>query len=239
MQVTVYTTARDENSPLFAFSVGLQLLLWSRRSPQRASRAAVSSHIGTGSKSALWGLKHWPWRAAPAPTTDGNPPANPSSSRAHHYISVTSSSERGCPSPTLPVFLHSFLERNTMLPLSQFPFQRFPTKSSTWPRIRLVAGGHTMLPASKCLWTLRHRETEQYFTAMQPKHGASIPDPTSKAAAVNEARPNRRTPSALQSRPIKTRAQIHWKELLQWFVLSMIQYFLISRPFSYSGLPAE
>lgn len=38
-------------------------------------------HIDSGSKSALWGVKHWHWRAALATKTDGNPPANPSSSR--------------------------------------------------------------------------------------------------------------------------------------------------------------
>lgn len=37
--------------------------------------------IDSGSKSAMWGLKHWPWRAALATKTDGNPPANPSSSQ--------------------------------------------------------------------------------------------------------------------------------------------------------------
>lgn len=49
----------------------------------------------------------------------------------------------------------------------------------TWLCIRLVAGG-TVLSHSKCLWKLRHWKARQYFAAILPKTGASIPDLTSK-----------------------------------------------------------
>lgn len=64
-------------------------------------------------------------------------------------------------------------------PQPYYHFKDFPQNQSTWPRIRLVAGG-TALSDSKCLWKLRHWEATQYSAAIQPKAGASIPDPTSK-----------------------------------------------------------
>lgn len=104
----------------------------------------VSFHIGTGSKSALWGLKHWPWRAAPAPTTDGNPPANPSSSRAHHYISVTSSSEQGFRNAPRPPSLFSCTpsSRETwcFLP-ANFHFKDFPQNRPHGPALDWWQGG--------------------------------------------------------------------------------------------------
>lgn len=89
-------------------------------------------HIGSGSKSALWGLKHWPWRAALATKTDGNPPANPSSSQPI----ITSLWPRVLlpkpPLPPSPRLSFALLERKMMLPPTLLPFQRFPTKSAPY-----------------------------------------------------------------------------------------------------------
>lgn len=136
-------------------------------------------HIDSGSKSALWGLKHWPWRAAQATKTDGNPPANPSSSQPI----ITSLWPRALlPKPPLPPSrLLPVLSRRERwcFPQPYYHFKDFPQNQSTWLHIRPVAGG-TALSDSKRLWKLRHWEAKQYFAAIQPNTGVSIPDPTSK-----------------------------------------------------------
>lgn len=92
---------KKRNGTSLAFPLGRLALLRARThrhthtkcyhpplSPHPAARSLRSHtccpfyfHIDSGSKSSLRGMKHWHWRAALATKTDGNPPANPCSSR--------------------------------------------------------------------------------------------------------------------------------------------------------------
>lgn len=163
----------------------------------------VSFHIGTGSKSALWGLKHWPWRAAPAPTTDGNPPANPSSSRAHHYISVTSSSEQGFRNAPRPPSLFSCTpssrETRCFLP-ANFHFKDFPQNRPHGPALDWWQGGtQCCLLPNVC----ESEDTGRRSNILPPCSQNTGQVFLTRLQKLNEVRLNRHTPSALQSRPIK------------------------------------
>lgn len=88
-------------------------------------------HIDCGSKSAQWGLKHWPWRGPRATRTDGNPLANPSSSQPI----ITSLWPRALlPKPPLPLssslLVHSVREKDdaflNLITISKIPYKISP-----------------------------------------------------------------------------------------------------------------
>lgn len=196
-------------------------------------------HVGSGRKSALWGLKHWPWRAALATKTDGNPPANPSSSQPI----ITSLWPRAllpkAPPPLpnyLPVLLLPLLSLRERWCFPYYHFKHFPQSQTTWPHISVVAGG-AVLSDSKCLWKLRQWETKRYFAVIQPNTSTySWPD-FKVAAGSGEARPNRHGLTTLQRRPVKTHihgftARNSFNDLLfPWFNTLLLQHSVF-----YSGL---
>lgn len=160
-------------------------------------------HIDSGSKSAPWGLKHWPWRAALATKTDGNPPANPSSSQPI----ITSQWPRALlPNPPLSLFLLPPLSRRERrcFPQPYYHFKDFPTKSAHMASALVwwQGGGDGALRFQMSL-KVKTLGGEAVFCCFPAKHRGKYSWPDFKVAVGSAARLNRHALSALQSRPIK------------------------------------
>lgn len=154
--------------------------------------------------------------------TDGNPPANPDSSRPI----ITSL----CPGVLLPrppfsLPLSVSCGERWCFPQTYYHFKDVPQNQCTWPRIRAMAEGKTRSD-SKCRGKLRHWEAKKYLFAVQPKTGVRIPDPTSKLQ--RGAKLNRHARAAPQFRPIEEKRGAFTEKSSQWCALSMIQYFVVA-----------
>lgn len=196
-------------------------------------------HNGSGSKSAPWGLKHWPPRAALATKTDGNPPANPSTSQPI----ITSLWPRALlpnphpppPRPNyLPVLLLSLLSKRkddaSLITISKISHKIRPHG----PTLAPWQGGHSALRFQMSL-IVKTVGGEAIFCCSPAKHWQVFL--TQLQSCSGEARLNRHALTTLQCRPIKKHihrftARNSFNDLLfPWFNTLLLQHSLF-----YSGL---